>query len=110
MVPPEASHADEPGVDDELGYAFQYKRHADAYSDDSGDLEPLDPNNTGRRARWRTDSGHEFKPEVDTGEVSDSCFSWRKLWKYTGPGRTSLLIDSVFSRSSIDAFHLGWLM
>jgi natural resistance-associated macrophage protein len=28
----------------------------------------------------------EIKPEIDTGSVSDSCFSFKKLWKYTGPG------------------------
>lgn len=96
MVPPEASHTDEePGVvDDELGYAFHYKRQADAasYSDTGSDMEPLNPDNTDRRPAWRRRpaDGHEFKPEIDTGEVSDSCFSWRKLWKYTGPGRTSV--------------------
>jgi hypothetical protein len=28
----------------------------------------------------------EIKPEVDTGAVSDEWFSFKKLWKYTGPG------------------------
>lgn len=28
----------------------------------------------------------EIKPEIDTGTVSESCFSFKKLWKYTGPG------------------------
>ena len=26
-----------------------------------------------------------IEAEIDTGEVEDA-FSWRKLWKYTGPG------------------------
>lgn len=29
----------------------------------------------------------EIKPEIDTGTVSESCFSFKKLWKYTGPGK-----------------------
>ena len=45
-----------------------------------------DSNNSGRRAR-RRNGDLEIKPEIDTGEVSDSCFSFRKLWKYTGPGK-----------------------
>lgn len=28
----------------------------------------------------------EIKPEIDTGNVSESCFSFKKLWKYMGPG------------------------
>lgn len=28
----------------------------------------------------------EIKPEIDTGSVSESCFSFKKLWKYMGPG------------------------
>jgi natural resistance-associated macrophage protein len=29
----------------------------------------------------------EIKPEIDTGTVSESCFSFKKLWKYMGPGK-----------------------
>lgn len=36
----------------------------------------------------------DIKPEVDTGTVSESCFSFRKLWKYTGPGKRLSLHSS----------------
>lgn len=29
----------------------------------------------------------DIKPEIDTGQVSESCFSFKKLWKYMGPGK-----------------------
>lgn len=29
----------------------------------------------------------DIKPEIDTGRVSESCFSFKKLWKYMGPGK-----------------------
>lgn len=29
--------------------------------------------------------------EIDTGEIEDT-FSWRKLWKYTGPGEFHYII------------------
>ncbi|KAI7870444.1 hypothetical protein BDF14DRAFT_93958 [Spinellus fusiger] len=28
----------------------------------------------------------DIKPEISTGPVTDEWFSFRKLWKYTGPG------------------------
>lgn len=31
----------------------------------------------------------EIKPEIDTGTVSESCFSFKKLWKYMGPGKNN---------------------
>lgn len=28
----------------------------------------------------------DIKPEIDTGQVSEAFFSFKKLWKYMGPG------------------------
>lgn len=30
----------------------------------------------------------DIKPEIDTGQVSEAYFSFKKLWKYMGPGNT----------------------
>jgi hypothetical protein len=27
--------------------------------------------------------------KIDTGEVEEGVFSWKKLWKYSGPGKSS---------------------
>ena len=35
----------------------------------------------------------DIKPEIDTGRVSESCFSFKKLWKYMGPGEFCLLFS-----------------
>lgn len=31
----------------------------------------------------------DIKPEIDTGRVSESFFSFKKLWKYMGPGKVA---------------------
>ncbi|CAG8440643.1 3400_t:CDS:2 [Funneliformis mosseae] len=38
-----------------------------------------------QNARKRPENEVLIEAEIDTGEVEDA-FSWRKLWKYTGPG------------------------
>ncbi|KAF7729633.1 hypothetical protein EC973_004006 [Apophysomyces ossiformis] len=50
----------------------------------------------------------DIKPEIDTGKVSQSCFSFKKLWKYTGPG----LIFQLFSArlGTITGRHLAQLI
>lgn len=35
----------------------------------------------------------DIKPEIDTGRVSESCFSFKKLWKYMGPGKETCGIN-----------------
>ncbi|KAI9274443.1 hypothetical protein BDA99DRAFT_497490 [Phascolomyces articulosus] len=74
----------------ELGFmnefAYSYKpQQRDSSSDDSSSLLLSESDDNGRGAR-RRNTDLEIKPEIDTGDVSNSCFSFRKLWKYTGPG------------------------
>ena len=44
----------------------------------------LDEQNATKR-RISLGNNRLIEAEIDTGEVEDA-FSWRKLWKYTGPG------------------------
>jgi hypothetical protein len=37
----------------------------------------------------------ELKAEVDTGDVSDQWFSFKKLWAYAGPGELTVDFDRM---------------
>jgi hypothetical protein len=41
----------------------------------------------GSRAATPTDVKVDNTGRIDTGEVDKRFFSWKKLWKYTGPGK-----------------------
>ncbi|KAL0140581.1 natural resistance-associated macrophage protein-domain-containing protein [Mucor lusitanicus] len=57
----------------------------------------------------------EIKPEIDTGTVSESCFSFKKLWKYTGPGSSIAYLDpgnleSDLQTGAVAGYSLLWLL
>ncbi|GAA5816213.1 hypothetical protein MFLAVUS_009739 [Mucor flavus] len=59
----------------------------------------------------------DIKPEVDTGTVSESCFSFRKLWKYTGPGWLMSIayldpgnLESDLQTGAVAGTKLLWLL
>lgn len=94
MVPHDASHFQEELDDSELGmlnldeFGFSYSKRQEQANDnpteDDGSIKSDE--GQGRRPGRRRLMDSEIKVEVDTGAVSDSCFSFKKLWKYTGPG------------------------
>jgi natural resistance-associated macrophage protein 2 len=47
-----------------------------------------------------------IEAEIDTGEVEDA-FSWRKLWKYTGPGEFYWIILIVLFKSVVLLINIG---
>ncbi|KAI8884102.1 Nramp-domain-containing protein [Backusella circina FSU 941] len=59
----------------------------------------------------------EIKPEVDTGAVSDEWFSFKKLWKYTGPGWLMSIayldpgnLESGLQTGAVAGCNLLWLL
>ncbi|GAN01137.1 solute carrier family 11 member 1 [Mucor ambiguus] len=59
----------------------------------------------------------EIKPEIDTGTVSESCFSFKKLWKYTGPGWLMSIayldpgnLESDLQTGAVAGYSLLWLL
>ncbi|KAI7903370.1 natural resistance-associated macrophage protein-domain-containing protein [Cokeromyces recurvatus] len=59
----------------------------------------------------------EIKPEVDTGRVSESCFSFKKLWKYMGPGWLMSIayldpgnLESDLQTGAVAGYSLLWLL
>ncbi|CDH49004.1 natural resistance-associated macrophageprotein [Lichtheimia corymbifera JMRC:FSU:9682] len=94
------------------GYGYPYKSRP---SD-----EATEPGSTGSGdnvRRRQTTNDLEFKPEIDTGDVSDSCFSFRKLWKYTGPGWLMSIayldpgnLESDLQAGAIAGYKLLWLL
>ncbi|KAI8988870.1 natural resistance-associated macrophage protein-domain-containing protein [Pilobolus umbonatus] len=59
----------------------------------------------------------EIKPEIDTGTVSDDCFSFRKLWKYMGPGWLMSIayldpgnLESDLQTGAVAGYSLLWLL
>jgi hypothetical protein len=51
-------------------------------SNSSDTMEALEP--VSSESRFLNDT--ELKAEIDTGNVSDQWFSFKKLWTYAGPG------------------------
>ncbi|GAA5800892.1 hypothetical protein HPULCUR_006331 [Helicostylum pulchrum] len=92
--------------------------------EDSDLLALLEYDDTGfikeeRTTTSRTIFGDELdiKPEVDTGTVSESCFSFRKLWKYTGPGWLMSIayldpgnLESDLQTGAVAGTKLLWLL
>ncbi|KAI9478131.1 MAG: natural resistance associated macrophage protein [Benjaminiella poitrasii] len=59
----------------------------------------------------------EIKPEVDTGKVSESCFSFKKLWMYMGPGWLMSIayldpgnLESDLQTGAVAGYSLLWLL
>lgn len=59
----------------------------------------------------------EIKPEIDTGTVSESCFSFKKLWKYTGPGFLMSIayldpgnLESDLQSGAVAGYSLLWVL
>jgi hypothetical protein len=63
----------------------QYNDHKDIMDNPAAESSSSDSINNG--VLFGDDL--EIKPEVDTGRVSESCFSFKKLWTYMGPGKAS---------------------
>ncbi|KAG2223121.1 hypothetical protein INT45_005677 [Circinella minor] len=103
-------------------YGRSYKPQQLQQSDESSsslllsDVDDNNNNNNGRRPR-RRNTDLEIKPEIDTGEVSDSCFSFKKLWKYTGPGWLMSIayldpgnLESDLQAGAVAGYKLLWLL
>ncbi|ORZ01583.1 natural resistance-associated macrophage protein-domain-containing protein [Syncephalastrum racemosum] len=89
--------------------------YASQSDDDSLDGASLG-SERGRRRRRRSDD-LEIKPEINTGSVSDSCFSFKKLWKYTGPGWLMSIayldpgnLESDLQAGAVAGYSLLWLL
>ncbi|CAO3635316.1 unnamed protein product [Mucor hiemalis] len=59
----------------------------------------------------------DIKPEIDTGRVSESCFSFKKLWKYMGPGWLMSIayldpgnLESDLQTGAVAGTKLLWLL
>ncbi|KAI8990991.1 natural resistance-associated macrophage protein-domain-containing protein [Mycotypha africana] len=53
----------------------------------------------------------DIKPEIDTGQVSDSWFSFKKLWKYTGPAYLDPgNLESDLQTGAVAGYGLLWLL
>lgn len=103
MVPHDASHLYDDDEDDtEMSllndYGYPYKARP---SDEATEGSTGSEDNVRRRP---TTNDLEFKPEIDTGDVSDSCFSFRKLWKYTGPGKTDVEFNICTEHAANDPY------
>lgn len=79
MVPHDARRLSE---DDSDILALMEYEDTGLIKDERSNLDKI----TGTTSRTIFGDELDIKPEVDTGRVSESCFSFRKLWKYTGPG------------------------
>ncbi|KAI9497820.1 natural resistance-associated macrophage protein-domain-containing protein [Zychaea mexicana] len=124
MVPHDASHLhDDLDDESEMGlmneYAYSFKpQQPDGDGSENASLLS-EESTSGRRARRRSGGAAdlEFKPEIDTGGVSDSCFSFKKLWKYTGPGWLMSIayldpgnLESDLQAGAIAGYSLLWLL
>ncbi|KAI9023101.1 natural resistance-associated macrophage protein-domain-containing protein [Phycomyces nitens] len=59
----------------------------------------------------------DIKPEVDTGTVTDEWFSFKKLWKYAGPGLLMSIayldpgnLESDLQSGAVAGYSLLWLL
>jgi hypothetical protein len=59
----------------------------------------------------------DIKPEVDTGKVSESYFSFKKLWTYLGPGWIAAIgfldpgnLESDLQTGAVAGTKLLWLL
>lgn len=48
----------------------------------------------------------DLKAEIDTGDVSEQWFSFKKLWAYAGPGKVHSLSIGLILRKSLDSSSL----
>ncbi|KAI9312836.1 natural resistance-associated macrophage protein-domain-containing protein [Dichotomocladium elegans] len=116
-MPLDASHSHEDlGDDNEMAllsnYSFTFKGRPSLLHRDSSSIASSEEQEMHTRQRQPQRAGAmgaaalpgrnidiEFKPEIDTGDVSDSCFSFKKLWKYTGPDVPEHLLTFFTIRS-----------
>ncbi|KAI8381421.1 natural resistance-associated macrophage protein-domain-containing protein [Radiomyces spectabilis] len=134
MVPHDARHGMEIDDDDddfyttaELDNAFSFhrRRHSKSeetlseslHDDDSGGKPHLMPDMQDYHHAVNVGDDLEIKPEIDTGDVSDACFSFKKLWKYAGPGLLMSIayldpgnLESDLQSGAIAGYRLLWLL
>ncbi|KAI8387483.1 natural resistance-associated macrophage protein-domain-containing protein [Blakeslea trispora] len=118
MVPHDARRTSEEGLDIlnlleyEEGLSNTKKRHHS--SSDSDNLsDSISSENNSRLFGQDL----EIKPEIDTGAVSESMFSFKKLWAYMGPGWLMSIayldpgnLESDLQTGAVAGCSLLWLL